>query len=142
MILIKEPASVTRITSPDIRALVQQRFAQLCDGSSCTCDDPYDADMLGYMVVVEAGDSVAALEKECGCPILHNLFEPEIRFGNPDFVPSHELAEDHDCCFELTYILGGDFGISLFVPKQEGINSELLAMCAQYAVPAPDLTPA
>lgn len=28
------------------------------------------------------------------------------------------------------------YGIDLLIPKAEGINPELLAMCAEYAVPA------
>lgn len=135
MIIIRDPSAVSSIADlepyPDIRSLVSLRFAQLCDGS----DDPYDAEQLGYMVVVEAGDTADQLESECGCPILHNYFEPEIHFGNPDFVHSAEILEEHQFCFEMVFILGGDFGISLFIPKTEGINPELLAMCAQYAVP-------
>lgn len=138
MIVLRDPSAVSNITSPDIRSLVEQRFNQLCDGS----DDPYDAEQLGYFIIVQPGDTVAQLELECGCPILHNYLEPDIHFGNPDFVPPHEWLEDHQSFFEMTYILGGDFGIGVFVPKQEGINPELLAMCAQYAVPAPDLAEA
>lgn len=142
MIIIRDPSLISSIADPDIRSLVEQRFIQLCEGATCTDDDPYDADILGYMIVVEAGDTVAQLESECGCPILHNYLEPEIHFGNPDFVHSCEVLEDHGNCFEMTYILGGDFGIGIFVPKQDGINPELLAMCKTYAVPAPDLAEA
>jgi len=138
MIVIRDPSAVSSISSPDIRALVTLRLTQLCDGSN----DPYDADMLGYMVVVEPGDSVAMLESECGCPILHNYFEPEIYFGNPDFVQSAEVIEDHGHSYEMVFILAGDFGISLFVPKSDGIDADLLAMCAQYAAPAPELAEA
>lgn len=87
------------------------------------------------MIVIEAGDTVAQLESECGCPILHNYFEPEIQFGNPDFVPSAEISAEHPSCYEMVFILGGDFGISIFIPKTEGIDTVLLAICAQYAVP-------
>lgn len=138
MIVIRDPAAVNSIADLDIRALVNLRFAQLCDGS----DDPYDTDILGYFIIVQPGDTVDMLESECGCPILHNYLEPEIRFGNPDFVHSAEVLEDHSYCYEMVFILGGDFGISLFIPKTEGINPELLAMCGQYAVPAPDLAEA
>lgn len=85
---------------------------------------------------------MAQLESECGCGILHNYLEPDIHFGSPDFAPLHEWLEDHGCCYEITYILGGDFGIGIFIPKQEGIDAELLAMCAQYAVPAPEIAAA
>lgn len=142
MMILRDPSAVSGIANPDIRALVTLRFNQICEGATCTEDDPYDADILGYMIVVETSDTVDMLEAECGCPILHNYLEPEIRFGNPDFVHSAEVLEDHSYCYEMVFILGGDFGISLFIPKIEGINPELLAMCAQYAVPAPDLAEA
>ena len=133
MIILRNPTAAKNVADPDIRSLVLLRFTQLCDGS----DNPYDADMLGYMIVVEAGDTVAQLESECGCPILHNYFEPEIQFGNPDFEHSAEIFEEHPCCFEMVFILGGDFGICIFIPKAGGINTDLLAMCAQYSVPEP-----
>ena len=140
MIIIREPHAVDLIPElelyPDIRQLVLQRFTELCDGS----DDPYDADELGYMIVVQPGDTVAALESECGFPILHNYFDPHIQFRNPEFVPSFEALDDHGFCFELTIILGGDFGIGIFVPKTAGVDSDLLAMCAEYASPAMELT--
>jgi hypothetical protein len=38
------------------------------------------------------------------------------------------------------FILNDDgFGIGIFIPKSEGIDPELLALCAAYAVPAPEL---
>lgn len=135
MMILRDPSAVKDIADPDIHQLVEQRFTQLCDGS----DDPYDAEQLGYFIIVQPGDTVAQLESECGCPILHNYLEPEIRFGNPDFVHSAEVLEDHQSCYEMVFIMtDGDFGISLFIPKTEGINADLLAMCAQYAVPAPE----
>jgi hypothetical protein len=131
MKIIRYPSAVINIPDPDIRALVELRMAQLCDGS----DDHYDADELGYLVVVDLGDTVAALEAESGCPIMHNYFDPDIRYGNAEFVPSAEAIEDHGYCYELTYILGGDSGIGIFVPKTEGIDAQLLAMCTEFAEP-------
>lgn len=130
MITIRGPASVSIIPDPDIRSLVEQRFAEVCAG------EVYDYDIHGYMIVVEAGDSVDALEKESSCPILRNLFD-DVGFGNPNFVPSFEALEEHAGCFEMVFILNDEgFGIDIFIPKQCGINTELLAMCAEYAVPA------
>ena len=131
MIIIREPSATACITDPQIRELVSLRFTQLCDGSS----DPYDPEELGYLVLVEPGDTVAALEAECDLPILHNYLDPVIQYGHPDFVHSCEVLEDHGCCFEMTYVLGGDFGIGIFVPKTVGIDAQLLAMCAEYAEP-------
>ena len=137
MLIIRNPAATNLIPEFEpylsIRNLVQLRFTQLCEGSS----GDYDAEMLGYMIVVQSGDSVENLESLSGCPVMHNYFDPHIKFRNPEFVPSAEAIEDHGYCIELTYILGGDFGIGIFVPsKVEGIDADLLAMCAEYAQPA------
>ncbi len=131
MIVIREPSAVNLIGDICIRDLVSMRFAQLCDGSV----SQYDSNELGYLVLVEPGDTVAELEAECGCPILHNFLDPEIQYGHPDFVHSCEVLEDHGFCFEMTYVLGGDFGIGIFVPKTVGVDADLLAMCAEFAEP-------
>lgn len=129
MILLRDPSMASSIVDPDIRSLVEQRFIEICSG------EPYDYDLHGYMIVVEPGDTVAALEKESGCPILGNFFD-DSRFGNPDFVPSFEYLEDRDRFFEMGFILNDEgFGIDIFIPQQEGIDADLLSMCVHYAVP-------
>ena len=138
MLILRDPAMARSITDPDIRGLVEQRFAEICAG------EPYDYDSHGYTIVVEPGDSVAALEEESSCPILHNPFE-NIRFGDPDFAPSCEAFEEHSGCYEMVFVLNDDgFGIEIFIPKTKGIDADLLAMCAMYAtpalIPAPELT--
>lgn len=135
MIVINHP-SLASISDPGILQLIEQRFIEITDG------EPYDADIHGYFVVAEPGDGMDVLEKEVGCPILRGLFG-EARYGDPDFSPCFEVLEEHPGCYEMVFIMtDGDFGISLFIPKAEGINPELLAMCAEYAVPAPDLAEA
>lgn len=129
MIILRNPTAVTCIADPDIRSIVEQRLSEICAGET------YDYDLHGYMVVVEPGDSVAALEKETSCPILHNYFD-DVCFGDPDFSPSFEALEEHASCYEMVFILNDDgFGISIFIPKTEGIDSDLIVMCAQYATP-------
>lgn len=131
MQILRDPAATVQITDPDIRALVDLRFAQLSE------DEPYDAEVHGYMVVVEAGDTVAALEAESGCPIFGN-FVDEIRFRDPRYVPSSEFLDEHASCYEMVFILDDSgYGIDIFIPKVEGIDAELLAMCVQFATPAP-----
>jgi len=59
------------------------------------------------------------------------------RYGESDFTPSFEALEEHSHCFEMLFILSDNgFGIALFIPKHPGIDADLLAMCAEYAVPA------
>ena len=130
MLVLRNPQFSSRVADSGIRALVELRFAQIGQ------DEPYDADQHGYMIVVEPGDTVQELEQESSCAILHDLFD-DILFGNPDFTPSFEILEEHHACFEMLFITNDDgFGITLFIPKTEGIDANLLAMCAEYAEPA------
>ena len=131
MLVLRDPESSGGIIDPDIRSLVEERFSDICS------EDEYDPDMNGFMIVVEAGDSVQDLEKESGCPILRNMCN-DIRDGESGFAPCFEVLEEHAGFYELVYVPSdGDFGIDIFIPKQQGIDPELLAMCAEYAVPAP-----
>jgi hypothetical protein len=130
MIILNDPSLIDRIFDPAIRDLVQQRFSEICAG------EPYDFDLHGYMIVVEPGDSVEVLEQEIGWPILHGLFD-DTCYGEPDFTPSFEALEEHAYCYEMVFIFNDEgFGVDLFIPKKPGIDSDLLAMCADYAVPA------
>ena len=69
--------------------------------------------------------------------ILRNLCG-DARYGESGFSPVFEVLEEHAGFYELVFVPGdGDFGIVIFIPKQQGIDPELLAMCAEYAVPVP-----
>ena len=130
MIILHGPSLIHSIADPSIRALVSQRFSQILSGT------PYDYDQHGYMIIVEPGDSIESLESETCCSILHNAFD-DTGFGDSDFTPCFEALEEHSHCFEMLFILNDSgFGIELFIPKHSGINAELLALCAEYAVPA------
>jgi len=115
MIIIRDPASTNTINDPGIRNLAETRFTQILAG------EPYDYDQHGYMIVVEEGDSIADLEAETCCSISAD--------------PMFEALEEHDCCYEMLFILNDDgFAITLFISKH-GINADLLKLCAEYAVP-------
>ena len=127
MLNIRDPDSARLITDPDIRKLINQRFIDMGE----------DVDVDLRVILVEVGDLVESLEKESGCPILHNLCD-DIRYGQPGFVPSFEVLEEHASFYEMVFVPGdGDGGIVIIIPKQEGIDADLLAMCAEYAAPAP-----
>ena len=131
MLVLRDPSVASSITDNDIRELVEQRFEDICDG------EEYEADLHGFMIVVESGDSVDVLEEESSCPILRSYIG-DARFGDPEFKPVFECLEEHDACYEMVFVPGGgDFGIVVFIPKQDGIDPDLLAMCAEYAEPAP-----
>ena len=131
MLVLRDPSVASGIADNDLRELVEQRFEDICDG------EDFDPDLHGQFIVVEPFDRVEALEKESGCPILRSYIG-NARYGDPEFKPVFECLEEHDACYEMVFVPGdGDFGIVIFIPKQEGIDPDLLAMCAEYAEPAP-----
>ena len=131
MLILRDPDLTSSMADPDLRSLVDQRFQDIA------FEEPYDPDLNGYMIIVEPGDSVEALESETGCPILRSYIG-DARYGDPGFKPVFECLEERETCYEMVFVPGdGDFGIVLFIPKQEGIDADLLAMCAEYAEPAP-----
>lgn len=132
MLVLRDPALASNINDPAIRALVEQRFTEILAG------EIYEYDRHGYMIVMEPGDKVEALEKESGCAILHDPFD-DVPYGHLDFTPSFDSLEVHHACFEMLFITTDEFGITIFIPKS-GIDAGLLAMCAEYATPAPELT--
>lgn len=130
MLVIRDPALTKYIGDPAIRGPVERRFAEILAGET------YDYDRHGYMIAVEAGDTAEDLEEESGCRILRNFFD-DARFGDPDFSPSFEALEEHAGCWEMVFILNDDgFGVAIFIPKSDGIDPELSALCRTYAVPA------
>lgn len=130
MLVLRDPSAVRQISDMGIRSLVQERFAQIAAG------EHYDWQRHGYMIVLEPGDTATRLEQESGCPVLHDVFDQMI-FGDPDFQPAAEILEEHADCYEMAFVLNDDgFAIAIFVPKAEGIDEELLSMCAMFATPA------
>lgn len=131
MLILRDPETVACIADAEVRELVEQRFMDLC------AEDEYDPDINGFMIVVEPYEGVEALEEESGCPIVRSAIG-KARFGDPGFRPVFEVLEEHPSCYEMVFVPGGgDFGIVIFVPKQPGIDAELLAFCATYAEQMP-----
>ena len=132
MLVLGSPLDVSRIANPYIRALIELRLEQLGN-----FDD-------GLVLVVEASDTVEELEIVSGCSILHDPFE-DVRFGHPNFTPSFDYLESHYAngkltCYEAHADTGDDgIGSTLFIPDEEGINADLLALCRTYAQPAAEL---
>ncbi len=134
MIRIRGPDQARHISDPDIRRLVEQRFAEVCDG------EPYDPDVHGEMIVVEPGDTLQSLERESGVGVASNPFD-DSHWPEPDFVCCCEYLEEHSHCFEMMFLFSDDgAGVNFFIPKQAA-DAEILAFCARFAVPAPEVTP-
>ncbi len=121
MIVIRDSASMAGIDDP----LVRQRFGEL------------DGDV--HFIIVQAGDSVADIESECGFPILTNIVDGSQFSDDDGYVPCAEVIESHLHCYELAFVFSDDAPETiLFVPKVVGIDAQLIAMCKAFAVPAPD----
>ena len=120
MLVLRDPTLVRRIDVPEMRRLVEQWFLDVCT------EEPYEPDIHGFVIIVEPGDCIRDLEEESGCPILG------------DSSPCFEVLDELDTCYEMVFVPGdGDFGVVVFIPKLEGIDPDLLAMCVEYAIRAP-----
>ncbi len=103
--------AATHHPDPDLRRLLVNRIASLQD---------YDCDLaeLVQVLLVEPGDTLAALEAELGV----------------ELTTSWETIERQGGWYELTFILSdwGE-GIVVFVPDQPGVPQELLTLCREHA---------
>ncbi len=127
MIVIREPSTALQISNVAIRELVQHRIDALHG-------DGFDLADIGYFLVVEPGDTIEAINVQAGFPILCNHLTDK-RWDQPTFTPSFELVEEFPACYCIVFVLGQDgAGIELFVPKTEGVEPDLLAMCRRYAM--------
>ena len=128
-----DPSHVQSVQDENVRLLLEQRFDEITQG------EPYDADIHGFFVLVESGDTVAAIEHGCGFPILRSLFNTTC-YGDQEFLPCFEVLEEHPTCFEMVFVPSdGDYGVVVIVPKASGIDAELLRFCQEYATPEPEL---
>lgn len=133
MLILRDPSDLSRITNPAIRQLVALRLQQLHSANE------FDSEPV-ELIVVEAGDSVLAIENAAGFPILTGLFD-DLPFDHPDYVPPTEFIERHThdnaIIFELFFVASDSgAGTALFVPDEEDGQADLLAMCRSWATPA------
>lgn len=130
MQIISDPAETNLIADPELRHLIEKTIAALSP------DGPYDPDVLGYFLIVQPGDTLATINAQIGFDILANKWTG-IRFDQPGYTPSFEVLEEHAGYWEVVFIVDDSgYGIELFIPKAASIDPDLLAMCAQHAVPA------
>lgn len=111
----------------EIRELVTERMKDLGG-------DAFDANALGYFLVVESGDTIEAINAQLGYDILCNRFTG-ICCGQTGFTPSFEFVEAFPACYDMVFILSDDgYGVEVFVQNESGVLPDLLAMCQRYAV--------
>ena len=132
MITIRNPSDLPRIANPAIRQLVALRLQQLIPNATPATPCEF--------IVVEGGEAVSEIDQAAGLPILTGLFD-NLPFEHPDFYPCTEILEEHrnehTSIFEMVFISNDDGATTaIFVPDQEGIAPDLLAMCRSCATPA------
>ncbi len=114
MLSIRNSADLARaftgMMDPVLRSLLTTRRDQWLDGADI------DLSELVHVIIVQHGDTLAAVEAEAGVPIATNLVDGS-RLGDPAFVTSFEWVQRHPGWLEAVMILSDDgFGIALFVP--------------------------
>jgi len=108
--------------SPPIKALLVIRRDQLLSVNPDGCD----IGELAHWIIVQPGDTLAAIEKAAGFPIA------------PD--PPWEWVLTHDGILEAPIIFNDDgFGVVLIVPDVEGVDRTLLTLLHRDAVVAPPM---
>lgn len=131
MIVVRDLQSTSQIRNLAIRDLVRQRIEDLGGGA-------FNADALGYFLVIEAGDAIETIHAQVGFNILHNRFTGA-RYDQSGFTPSFEFVEEFPSCYDIVFILDDSgYGIEVFVPKEVGIDADLIAMCRKYAFMSED----
>lgn len=127
MIIVRDLSAIHQVSNPEIRELVLQRMDDLGG-------DAFDANALGYFLIVESGDTLESLSAQVGFAILCNRFTG-IRYDQTGFTPSFEFVEEFPACYDMVFILSDDgYGVEVFVQKAKGVPPDLLAMCQRYAV--------
>ena len=130
MIVVRDVSTIDQISNLQISELVQQRINDLGG-------EAFDSNELGYFLVVEAGDTIEAIQAQVGFNILQNRFTG-IRFNATGYTPSFEFIEEFPACYDMVFVLDDTgIGVEIFVPKEEGIDPDLIAMCRMYAYKAP-----
>lgn len=130
MIVVRNLQSTYQISNLTISELVRLRINDLGG-------EAFDTQAIGYFVVVEATDTIESIHAQVGFNILHNRFTG-IRFDATGFTPSFEFIEEFPSCFDMVFVLDDSgFGVELFVPKEEGIDTDLLAVCRKFAFRSP-----
>ena len=126
MQIIRDLISTHQIGNTAIRQLVEERINDLGG-------EAFDADALGYFLVIEPGDTLEAIAGQLGFSIVANRFTG-IHFSDTGFTPSFEFVEEFATCYDMVFVISDDgFGVELFISKGDGVDADLLAMCRMYA---------
>jgi hypothetical protein len=133
--VLRAPQQALSIDSPPLQAIALSRLEALA------AEEMLEGDTPSCVIVVEAGDLLPGLNRELGFDVLNARYT-ECRFDEDGYAPTFEVIEEHSTVFELVFVFSdyGD-GAIVLVPKLEGVNPDLLAMCSIHAVPAKEPSP-
>ena len=107
-------AFVTKPSETEIHALITKQTQDLAEFDDHAIDD------LVNFIIIQPGDTFSSLIGHLGIP--------------PNSSP-WEFIEEHCTCYEMVVVLRSDgFGAVIFVPKAEGIDPDLIAVCKQHAL--------
>lgn len=128
MLIIRDSCDISSLSHAGIRHVVSQRITQLRLSAEEVMPD------IGKFVVVQPGDAVGELEERAHCNLITSPFDDTV-YGDPDFEPSFEWLEHHtvEACYEIAFILAGDFFVAVFVPDDPGIDLDLLSLCRDHS---------
>jgi hypothetical protein len=128
LIVVHDHSNIDQISNSAIKDLIRKRIDSL---------NELDAADLCNILVVEGSDTLESLSEQLTFNLVCNRFTG-IRYEQADFTPSFEFIEEFPSCYDIVFVLDDTgIGIELFVPKEEGIDSDLTAMCRMYAYKAP-----
>lgn len=129
------PEAMLAIPWADIHQLIQIRTRQ----NELNKQDK-EGFLISGFIVVEPNDPARLVEKE----IVTELRKVKVdRPIDAVFTPSFEWIIEHPTCYEAAFIhCDREYGVCVMIPKAGGIDADLLAMCAEYALPAPVLAAA
>ena len=117
MLTITDGGSLTRALRMPIDFYLKQLLIERRDQLGCDITD------LARFIVAQPGDSLEALDAELGFP---GLSDSEASFGC-------EWVADHGHLYEAVWILTDcGFAHVILVPKQQGIDPELLRLCGLH----------
>lgn len=131
MIVLTAVEEAARVQHSELRAFAQRQLEFLA------AEEMLDGDTPSSVIVMEPGDPASALSHGLGFDVLATRYSG-CRFNESGYSPTFEALVEHPKFFEMVFVLSdyGD-GAIVLVPKEKGIDADLLAMCSMHSVPAP-----
>lgn len=133
--MLRAPDQAIAVEQADVRAIALTRIEALA------AEDMLDGDTPSSVIVIQQGDTAEALGRELGFGVMTGRHGGP-RFPEEGYCPTFEVIEEHATLFEVVFVFGdyGD-GAIVLVPKEEGIDPDLLALCSRHAIPAKEALP-